>query len=58
MIVKLVRWLVGVVVVAAFSGMLWLATPPPSLTIQREISADGVDVSSRVAARIVVEVGR
>ena len=48
-----VRWLIGVVVVAAFGAMLWLATRPPPLTIQGEVSADRVDVSSRVSARII-----
>jgi HlyD family secretion protein len=33
--------------------MLWLATRPPSLTIQGEVSADRVDISPRVAARII-----
>jgi HlyD family secretion protein len=40
--------------------MLWLATRPPPLTIQGEVSADRVDISPRVAARIVtlkVDVG-
>jgi HlyD family secretion protein len=32
--------------------MLWLATRSPPLTIQGEVSADRVDVSSRVAGRI------
>jgi HlyD family secretion protein len=57
---KMVRWLVGSVVVAAFGTMLWLATRSPPLTIQGEVSADRVDVSSRVAGRIValkVDVG-
>jgi len=48
-----VRWLIGVVVVAAFGTMLWLATRPPPLTIQGEVSADRVDISPRVAARIL-----
>src|SRR5260370_26352915 len=48
-----VRWLMGVVVVAAFAIMLWLATRPPPLIIQGEVSADRVDISPRVAARIV-----
>lgn len=48
-----VRWLIGVVVVAAFATMLWLATRPPPLIIQGEVSADRVDISPRVAARIV-----
>src|SRR6202166_5386016 len=50
---KSFRWLIGVVVVAAFGTMLWLATRPPPLTIQGEVSADRVDISPRVAARIV-----
>jgi HlyD family secretion protein len=50
---KSIRWLIGVVVVAAFGAMLWLATRPPPLTIQGEVSADRVDISPRVAARIV-----
>src|SRR5258707_13465471 len=48
-----VRWLIGVVVVAAFATMLWLATRAPPLIIQGEVSADRVDISPRVAARIV-----
>src|SRR5258708_29511171 len=48
-----VRWLIGVVVVAAFATMLWLATRPPPLIIQGEVSADRVDISPGVAARIV-----
>ena len=51
---NMVRWLIGVVVVAALGAMLWLATRSPPLTIQGEVSADRVDVSSRVAGRIVV----
>ena len=50
---KMVRWLIGVVVVAAFGTMLWLATRPPPLTIQGEVSADRVDISPRISARIV-----
>jgi HlyD family secretion protein len=50
---KMARWLIGTVVVAAFGAMLWLATRPPPLTIQGEVSADRVDISPRVAARIV-----
>src|SRR3984885_7327686 len=48
-----IRWLIGAIVVAAFGTMLWLATRPPPLTIQGEVSADRVDISPRVAARIV-----
>ena len=43
------RWLIGAVVVAAFGTMLWLATRPPPLTVQGEVSADRVDISPRVA---------
>jgi HlyD family secretion protein len=50
---KMIRWLLGLLVVAAFGAMVWLATRPPPLTIQGEVSADRVDVSSRVAARVV-----
>jgi len=48
-----VRWFVGVVVVAAFGIMLWLATRQPPLSVQGEVSADRVDISPRVAARII-----
>jgi HlyD family secretion protein len=47
------RWLIGAVVIAAFGTMLWLATRPPPLTVQGEVSADRVDISPRVSARIV-----
>jgi HlyD family secretion protein len=50
---KTVRWLVGFVVIAAFGAMLWLATRPPPLTVQGEVSADRVDISPRISARIV-----
>ncbi len=48
-----VRWVIGIVVAAAFATMLWLATRQPPLTVQGEVSADRVDISPRVAARIV-----
>src|SRR5262249_294316 len=48
-----VRWLIGLIVVAAFGVMLWLATRQPPLTVQGEVSADRVDISPRVAARII-----
>ncbi len=49
---RMARWLIGIVVIAAFGVMLWLATRPPALTIQGEVSADRVDISPGVAARI------
>jgi HlyD family secretion protein len=48
-----VRWVVAAVVIAAFGIMLWLATRQPPLTVQGEVSADRVDISPRVAARII-----
>jgi HlyD family secretion protein len=33
--------------------VLWLATRPPPLTVQGEVSSDRVDISARVAGRIV-----
>src|SRR6185369_14480466 len=49
---KSMRWLIGAVVVAAFGTMLWLATRPPPLTVQGEVSADRVDISPRVGGRV------
>ena len=48
-----VRWAIEIVVAAAFATMLWLATRQPPLTIQGEVSADRVDISPRVAGRII-----
>ncbi|MEJ0078749.1 MAG: efflux RND transporter periplasmic adaptor subunit [Alphaproteobacteria bacterium] len=50
---QVVRWMVGTVVVIAFGAMIWLATRPPPLTIQGEVSADRVDISARVAGRVI-----
>lgn len=55
-----IRWLVGVAALGALVGLLWLATRPPPLTVQGEVSADRVDISPRVNGRVVklnVEVG-
>ena len=55
-----VRALIAAIVFAAFGTMLWLATRSPPLTIQGEVSADRVDISPRIAGRIVtlkVDVG-
>ncbi len=46
------RWTAGVLVLAVFAAVLWLATRPPPLTVQGEVSADRVDISPRVAGRI------
>lgn len=49
----LTRGLGLAVVLAALALLLWLATRPPPLTVQGEVSADRVDVSPRVGGRIV-----
>ncbi len=40
-------------VLGALAVLLWLATRPPPLTIQGEVSADRVDVSPRSSGRVV-----
>jgi HlyD family secretion protein len=57
---KSLRWIVGVVALAALGTVLWFATRPPPLTVQGEVSSDRVDISPRVAGRITklqVDVG-
>jgi HlyD family secretion protein len=49
---KGLRWIVGALVLAVFATVLWLATRPPPLTVQGEVSSDRVDISPRVAGRI------
>ena len=51
--VKGLRWIIGAVVIVAFAAVLWLATRPPPLTVQGEVSSDRVDISPRVAGRVV-----
>src|SRR5215470_8090346 len=46
------RWIIGIVILAAFGVALWFATRPPPLTIQGEVSADRVDISPRVSGRV------
>jgi HlyD family secretion protein len=50
--VKDLRWIIGAVVLVAFGLVLWLATRPPPLTVQGEVSSDRVDISPRVAGRV------
>jgi HlyD family secretion protein len=52
MALKLVRPIIGVVALVALGAVLWLATRPPPLTVQGEVSADRVDISPRVSGRI------
>lgn len=47
------RWLIGVVAMIALALLLWLATRPPPLTVQGEVSAARVDVGPRVSGRVV-----
>src|SRR5258705_3930523 len=49
---KGLRWIVGAFALAIFGLVLWLATRPPPLTVQGEVSSDRVDISPRVAGRI------
>jgi HlyD family secretion protein len=51
-VVKLVRWFVGIGALVALGVVLWLATRPPPLTVQGEVSANRVDISPRVAGRV------
>jgi HlyD family secretion protein len=49
---KGLRWMVGVLALAALGAVLWFATRPPPLTVQGEVSSDRVDISPRVAGRV------
>lgn len=54
------RAIVGVGALAALGAVLWFATRPPPLVVQGEVSANRVDISSRVPGRIAkltVDVG-
>ena len=51
--VKGLRWIIGAVVIVAFAAVLSAATRPPPLTVQGEVSSDRVDISPRVAGRVV-----
>lgn len=50
---KVVRPAIGVLALVALGVILWIATRPPPLTIQGEVTADRVDVSPRVSGRII-----
>jgi len=49
---NVVRWLVGLTTLVALGIVLWFATRPPPLVVQGEVSANRVDISSRVSGRI------
>lgn len=50
---KHLRWIIGAGGLLALGVLLWLATRPPPLTVQGEVSADRVDLSPRVGGRVV-----
>lgn len=47
-----VRRIVGIGALIVLGIVLWLATRPPPLTVQGEVTADRVDISPRVSGRI------
>ena len=46
------RWVVGIVALVLLAALLWFATRPPPLVVQGEVSANRVDISSRVSGRV------
>ncbi len=50
---KNLRWVIGIGALAALGVLLWLATRPPPLTVQGEVSADRIDISPRVSGRVI-----
>ena len=54
------RWFAGSAALIALAAVLWLATRPPPLVVQGEVSANRVDISPRVSGRVAtlnVDVG-
>ena len=49
---NLTRSVTAVVALGALGTVLWIATRPPPLTLQGEVSADRVDISPRVSGRV------
>jgi HlyD family secretion protein len=47
------RAVVGIVALVVLGALLWFATRPPPLVVQGEVSANRVDISPRVAGRIL-----
>jgi HlyD family secretion protein len=52
--IRTIRIAVAVGCLAALGVLLWFATLPPPLVVQGEVSADRVDVSSRIAGRVAL----
>lgn len=58
---RAIGWVLVAVVMAALGSLLWFATRPPPLVLQGEVSANRVDISARVAGRVLklnTDVGR
>ncbi|KAA1176514.1 HlyD family secretion protein [Rhizobium tropici] len=49
---RLARVLIGLAVLIGLGALLWIATRPPPLIVQGEVSANRVDISPRVSGRI------
>jgi len=49
---RTLRVVIGIVIVAALGVLLWFATKPPPLIVQGEVSANRVDISPRVSGRV------
>src|ERR1700754_2746863 len=49
----MVRAVVGIVALVVLGALLWCAPRPPPLVVQGEVSANRVDISPRVAGRIL-----
>jgi HlyD family secretion protein len=49
---NLTRWVIAVVALGALGTALWIATRPPAITVQGEVSAGRVDISPRVSGRV------
>jgi len=50
---KAIRPIILLIALAALATLLWFATRSPPLTVQGEVSADRIDVSPRVAGRVL-----
>ena len=50
---RAIRSIILLIALAALATLLWFATRSPPLTVQGEVSADRIDVSPRVAGRVL-----
>ncbi len=51
--IKSARPIIAIAVLVALGVVLWFATRPPPLTVQGEVTSDRIDISPRVAGRIL-----